>query len=461
MIKQVKRFILTLLLLYFTSALFGQEGNMIFMDAAPQNSFFNPAIQYNRSLVLLSLTGSAEIRNNTFSFKNFYNYNTVSRRNYWDLDYLSRNSKSNSSFTAEAFYTLFYVGLKLKNDYYASFYLNRKHNNSFLLPDDVFNLSLGNADYELEKPRQFNFDNAAACLSSHMEYSFGLSKEVSPFFRLGVHLKVLNGLSITKIDDVKASITTADDFSSITIKSDVQIYQSAANLGDSLSTHTFSKNVLGFDNCFKNWGAAIDFGFWFKPSKNITLMGSVTDVGFINWSVDKHLLAIKGEYQLGGISILPSDTGLVVESSFDSLEDTITSLFSPTVVNNSSFISRLYSNVYFAAKWQVSDPVALYAMYRAKGLLKYTVHYVTAGIKYKATERIRLSLSTSIKNATVLNVGAGFLWEHSLGQFFVVSENLGSVFLADRDINAMIGINLFVWQNKKNKKKSRSPFSMR
>lgn len=173
--------------------------------------------------------------------------------------------------------SLFSFGATTKRGY-NTFELNIKSTTQTILPYELFDFmktGMGKGTYNLK--------NLSARSKSYVELAIGHSRHINSKLDIGVKLKVIAGgaNAEAKFDTLQATLT-----------GDKWQIRSKGTLNVNIGGASFKKDddggwVNGVDinkGGVAGWGGAIDLGAVYKLTKDITLSGSLLDLGMIKWT---------------------------------------------------------------------------------------------------------------------------------------------------------------------------------
>ena len=446
----------------------GQDKTMYFMGIHPNGNQLNPAVQYNRSLVILSPSLSFSLANSSLTFNKMFNRGTGAADSvlFWNFDSMEKNLRNTNYIHANISNNLLFAGKKLKNGFYASFAISNKNDIYFTFPETFVDLRHGNADLANNKPRTIDLNNYSFNGIMYHEYSFGLSKSISEKLIVGAHLKLLRGNVAARTKKFLASIKTNDDFSESFLATDINVNLSAPILNTQKGDGSINFDIASLQDqmlwpyiSLKNYGVAIDLGFTYELNEKINLSGSVNDVGFIRWGAKPQQLISKGEYLFDGLYFSTQNLdGFNAENYFSSYTDTISSIFLPFESDN-SFKTWLFAKSYIGATYKYNTKITFSA------LLKSTVFYdvflveATVGTTYSPNKKWAFTGTWSYSNYSLYNLGLGVLFDGERYQIYAATDNLNAFdTLNSKSVNFLFGLNMFLFQSKKIDYNSRSSF---
>lgn len=250
-------------------------------------------------------------------------------------------------------------GFKLNEGYFI-FSMSEKVKLNMFLAKGFFNMT----DMGIPSGSDFDFSNTGFDAQLYSEYAVGYSRNISPKFRVGGRLKLLQGLVSIKSDVEKAKLHTEAKVWTLDMKG--TIYSSGTleieenengtigkvSLNDEFSDFDAQKIFSKYGTSFKNMGLAIDLGATYDLNYSWSFSASLTDLGFIKWKNDLSSIHFNGEYDFVGLEVDNSNIDSI-NKAVDNLIDTI-----KTVVNyhsgSSKFTTGLGTQFHLGAEYHVN-----------------------------------------------------------------------------------------------------------
>lgn len=433
-------------LIFFSIArieLLAQQDNTLFlMHNIPQSNIVNPAVQIScPTYVGLPLLSSFHLNVNStgFSYSSFANGTSnldlnalVSQMHSWD--YLSE----------EVHYTPISFGFMYDRKQYFNFAWTERLETKVFLPKKLLSLFVdGNTQYIGDglKTR-----NPGVNAMYYREFSFGYSKLIRPELTVGVHAKLLFGLggvfTRRKPITVETDPLTHDLYGSWNPKIDiaypVAVSTDANGNVTDVSPDAFSP--MSFFLNFGNQGLAADFGFILKRG-DITWSGSVLDLGLIWWHKQTTRLENKGEFTYRGATPADLDNP---DAYISELNDSINNQIQ-LKARQRGFITLLNPKVYFGGDFPVRERIRIGGHLRSEWYPGRPVLGVTLSGTAYGKKGSSVSVTYSVMNGTMMNLGLGFGWGGEKFQFYMMSDNILVAFYPEkaRNANLRFGFNLF------------------
>lgn len=135
--------------------------------------------------------------------------------------------------------------------------------------------------------RSYDISNLGAFANVFGELSFGHSHQINEQWRVGGSLKVLIGGGYLDARLNRAELTLGEDDWTIVTDGEISANVKGLTYETDLNEKTGHHYVSGVDidgAGIGGFGAAVDFGAVYKPSRDWTVSVALLDLGFINWS---------------------------------------------------------------------------------------------------------------------------------------------------------------------------------
>lgn len=436
----------------YSQVIFAQDNTMYFMEIHPQSNLLNPAQQYNYSVVIFSPSTNSYFENSSLSLNDLIEKRKVggTTEYYWDFENIEKSLHVSNTVNSKISFNPIFLGLKLKNGWYASFSASLKNNSLLKYPGTITDIRFGNADLATLKPRTIDLNNYAINELSYGELSFGVSKQFGEKLFIGTHVKILLGLSAIKTNRFLAEINTSDDFSSTVLKTDILMDVSGTLLNTDKVENVFKLNkkfgdfVVGKEALsLKNNGMAVDIGFIYKANARLGFYGTVNDFGFINWKSEPQQVVSNNEYLFNGFHFTSQTfkDGFILKDYLKAYGDSIVSTMIPSL-KNENFKTRLFTKIYLGTKYELSTKYSI--SFLVKSIFYYDSPLLksTLGFNWTPNKKVALTGTWSYNNYSLYNFGIGALFNLKRFQFYAVSDNINIVDIQNsRALNFALGIN--------------------
>ncbi len=432
------RRILLISLFCFPYILSGQQNQQLFqMHYLGESNFLNPAVQSEcKWFIGIPVLSSVHVNyaNSGFSYKQLVK-NTSDSTYSLNIDKVVDKLGWRTLIGTEFHTTLLALGYK-RDDYYFAFSIIEKNNLPFTISKDVFKLGWeGNTQFEGESAK---LKGTSAFAMHYREFALGISKQTSHGNFLGIKGKLLFGKLNLAIPKSDISLYTDENTFDLTLDGELRINMSAPVIieheNGQMTDYYYNDNVSIMQLIFnrKNWGLAFDAGFIYDYNENITLSGSILDIGFIRWRSNLNNISFDENYTYRGILV---DTGNVVESIIDSVNFNFT---------NDPYTTFLPTKMYLGAEYHMNEKLEARALISAVAYRTKFSPALTLAADYNPFGHVHLVGSYSVLYRSFQNVGLGFSFGRDPLQFYMISDNvLGFIWpLSARNINLRFGLNI-------------------
>ncbi len=430
--------ILFIILMFIPVFLHGQQNQQLFhMHYLGESNFLNPAVQSEcKWFIGIPVLSSVHINytNSGFSYKQLVR-NTSESTYSLNIDKVVNRLGWRTRIGTEFHTTLFALGYK-RDDYYFAFSIIEKNNIPLTFPKDLFSLGWeGNSFFEGESAR---LKGTSAYAMHYREYALGISKQNRDGNFIGLKGKLLFGKLNLAVPKSDISLYTDENTFDLTLDGEMRINMSApiifehANGQMTSSYYDESVNIMQLVFNRKNWGLAFDAGFIYEWNENVTLSGSILDLGFIRWRSNLNNISAEEYYTYQGILV---DSGNVFESILDSVNFEFT---------NEPYTTMLPIKMYLGAEYHVSDKLEARALVSGIAYRTKFCPALTLSADYNPFGHVHLIGSYSVMCRSFKNLGLGFSLGRNPLQFYVISDNvLGLIWpLSARNINLRFGLNI-------------------
>ncbi|WP_299129295.1 DUF5723 family protein [uncultured Winogradskyella sp.] len=325
---------------YFVlSSAFSQNKQLLFgFTDIPQSILLNPST----TLANNGFIGIPLLSKNHFSFgasgvsaydifiNDGVDFNTKLRNAVFNLD---RNDFFTLNQQTDIFSGGFAFGSGIEKDSYLSFGMYVETDAIAYYPEDYAILALeGNAN---KTGRVFDLSDLNASGEMISVFHFGIGKKINEQLNIGSRIKLYSSVFNFNSTDNSGSFITREGENNLLEHSfnlDLSLQTSGfsdlnnnANSNSSEAIKALRKRLL-FGG---NMGLGLDFGFTYNPSAQLTVEGSVLDIGFIRHSKGLQNYALRGSYTYEGFNPLFSevDGGQTPEAYWNEIADEFEELF--------------------------------------------------------------------------------------------------------------------------------------
>ena len=272
------------------------------MHSIPQANFLNPAVQQDcRLFIGLPVISSVHVNtaNSGFTLNQLLEKQPDSSYSI-NADYVARKLAPRNFLSNEVHTTLLAIGLR-HNAYYFTFSINEKDNALILYQRDLALLALeGNTQFEGEN---VSLQSTGVFFNHYREYALGISKQIDDVKTFGVKAKLLFGKLNAESRKMNVSLFTEENTFNLFFDADSRINASMPYSLEADSSGNYGI-ILQYDAPLKEYiftrsnpGFALDFGFIYRYSDDLTLSGSILDVGFVRYASNLSNYSLTGKYQ--------------------------------------------------------------------------------------------------------------------------------------------------------------------
>lgn len=387
------------------------ESTLYFMNSLPQNVTGNPAFvpKYKFALGLPGSTVGMTYTNNGFSYNDLVreeNGKQIANLNKW-----SGILPQKTWITTSAQVDVFRLGLQINPKVYITLNSSVKAIYSLMIPKDLTALvANGTSPYigqTLSVSPQMH-------MTSYWENSAGVSLSLMEHLRVGARIKMLKGIVNTKTEYSDLSITVADNYA-ITAAADMKIKTSGLNHFDDSEPADFLSN--------SGWG--IDLGATYQIMPKLTVAASIVDVGRIHWKNDVYEYSLskdKASYTFSGFELdklISGDDGYI-DAQLDSIENQ----FQPEEKVGGSYKSALPAKLYLSGEYQLLKNFTVGAVFFTEKFQQRISPGFSVGMNKNFGKILSTSLSYTMSNRSLNNLGAGISLNFTPIQIYMVGDNL-------------------------------------
>jgi outer membrane protein OmpA-like peptidoglycan-associated protein len=314
-------------------------------------------------------------------------------------------------------------GFRSGSTSYWNFSLKEKAEGQIGIPSDIMKFTLfGTPDLD---QNIFNFRSLSAYSTVYTEAGIGYSKIINDKWSVGGKLKLLFGTANVSMFNENLTLSANVEEWNLTGNGTIN-YSSPIDLNGN-SIQDFSPALpVSISDYFKpsGFGAGFDLGFTYKPTDKITLSAALNDVGMIRWNKNLKNIGYKVDFKYTGLDSIDLNN----ESYLNTIADTLYRAFQNSFVDSVEVPSKAY-NSYISPKINIGFEYNLLNNKLSLGLLSRTFiqnktpfQEFTASINGRPVNWFNMSLSYSILNGKMSNVGAGIGLRTGFMHWFVAAD---------------------------------------
>jgi hypothetical protein len=354
------------IILCWSSLILSQESStLFFMYTLPQSNFINPAVQIPYKVYV----GMPLLSSIHFNYSNsWFSYNDMISRTPDNSLHVNVNHLLTKPGTIQKISTELQINLVsfgfLYKEYYFNFSITDKFDLGANLPTNSFQLTLnGNRPYEGET---LDLSGLGVHSLYYREWAFGASKILNENLTIEAKVKLLFGKAALVVNRSSATLTTElpvffwdinsnyrIDASPFVLTRDAAGKITSVNLPPGVSPITLLLNR-------NNKGLGFDAGFIWKMNENVTLSGSLLDLGLIRWQYYPVNLSEKGTIIFQGINF-NSQTNVI--KNFRQLADSIQKN-NQAISQTKIFYTALAPQLYLGGTYKLSNNLNIGLMNR-------------------------------------------------------------------------------------------------
>jgi hypothetical protein len=409
------------------------EATMYTLKGVIQSNNYNPAfIPQHKVVVGLGIPSlHAHYSNSSFSYNDLIVKSGDS--SIVDLDKFRDKLNKKNYITAAGDIEFFRLGIKINPRLYVHWSASARMFTRQMLPKDLTTLLIdGTAGF---------VNNSASIApeveaTSYLESAWGASYMATNKLTVGARIKLLNGIINASTENSDLNLSLNDDYQ-MTVRADVNTRTSGIENIDDVDFGNDYKNFL------KNKGFAIDLGATYKLTNELTVGGSLLDVGFINWKNDTYAYTLDpstASYTFKGVNLQKIIDG--EEDYLDAEMDSIETKFEMQEGAIGSYRTPLPGKMYFTANYDLKKQISLGAVLFFEKFQGRFYPGFSASIHKEFWRIAGVSISYTATNRAFGNFGAGFNLNLTPFQFYIAGDNLLRMpisYLANGDYSEFAG----------------------
>lgn len=441
-----------------------QNSTLYFMHAVPQSIHTNPALYYQcRTYIELPVLSTIRYAysNSGFSYHDAIHYGTGTSSDSLiiDLENLERKMKKNNYVRNDATVNLAGAGFQLDN-YYLHFNISNFTESRGSIPGDLLAIRDGNWDIESGLPRNLDLSGMGIKATNYFQIAAGVSTEIMDGLYAGVTIKYLRGSAsvtsprtdlylLTEGDPIQLDAQTNYKIRSsfpMEVAYDPQGYVSSINLSNSFS-HILRDFILA-----NNHGAGVDLGVIYQYDDRLTLAASLIDLGFIRWKSNINRFEANGSINFSGFDLRHYASNQGNSDFLEALIDTISQSFR-FETSQDPYYTSLTPKLYAGGMYRFTEKVYVSALTRTEFFDRRPHFALTLAANYHPLPFLHGTLSYSIMNNRIDQLGFGIAVGNGPVQFYLVSDHIPLIYVRDsasgliwpyraQTMNFRLGINL-------------------
>ncbi|MDE5638319.1 MAG: SPOR domain-containing protein, partial [Odoribacter sp.] len=380
---------------------------------------------------------------------------------YVDMDLMYKSLRKQNIIHVGNEISLLTVGVKI-NSWYATLDVTEKNDFILRANKDLFSfLKQGNRPY---LGKTMDIGDLGLQLNAYEEFALGLSKKVNSKWTVGGRMKFLLGIANASMVDSKISIESAEDASSMKIRSKQDIRISAPvefsyeKEGEYINWDDFDADVDDFSTSMvlntKNPGFALDLGAEYQFNDKLKFYASVVDLGFIRWGAKNYHFTQNAlfDWQGGDLSNSIKEDDKSIDDVFDDLIDRLKDNFR-FHEKRVAYTNMLRTKMYLGATYQIARMVSVAGVAELTLMDKVFYPSLTASADVRLLKNVSAAVSYSVMPGNYVNLGAALTAKLGPVQLYASTDNvLVANYTRTQSLNARFGINLLFGHKDKKKK---------
>lgn len=440
MIGKAKYIMILLLVMTITNSSAQNSQVMYFMNLQ-QNHLINPALRPSNSLYIgLPVISGVNMNLNN----NFVNFPDVFMKNQpsdsiitflhpdYNADEFLAKLKDKNSLESETAVQLLGLGFSVGKDGYVFFDINEHIVGNVIFPKDLFKLILkGNEEFIGSK---IDLTSLGGDLKYYREVGLGFSKNITNKLRIGVKGKMLFGIAGASFDSRSLGITINDNYTSldadviVNISAPVKVNMDANNNVRSVafddSRFNTSKEKADFFLGKKNIGLGLDIGATYDITDKLVVSAAIMDISFIKWKKDVTNLQVKSQFEYSGLNVFDFfDRTNTSEEQGKEMLDSLKNSFIITE-SNDPFTTWLPYGVTLGGSYNLTRQFSLGLLSYSRVIGKQIRESLTLSANVNLGNVLSTSLSYTVANHQLANLGAGLAFKAGISQFYILTDRI-------------------------------------
>ncbi|MCX6301496.1 MAG: DUF5723 family protein [Bacteroidia bacterium] len=412
-----------------------QDNTMYFFHGIPQANQLNPAIIFPCKIyVELPVISSVKlnIRNTGFGFHDAVHTGTGTQGNtyYLDLSSLEKKLSRMNYLRTDMDIDLLGFGLNLK-DWFITFGIANHTELRIAYPDDVVSVKDGNWLVDDERANPVSFNGMGIDATNWYSIGISVAREVREGLKLGLRVKYIQGAANINTRSSRLELNTIT--SPIALEAEMKYRLNASfpvslgyasnGLVNSVSFEDSFNNIPG-DFIFNgNRGVSIDAGTIYDLDEKTQVAISFTDLGFIWWRKNVNNFNASGKYTFSGINLDEYQSDPDPDDFLQALEDSLLQALTAegTVKSYLTFMSM---KVFGGISREIMPNLQAGIMTRTEIYDMRVRPSLTMSLNYKPIPALAASISYTVMNNKLNQVGAGLMLGNRGAQFYLVTDNI-------------------------------------
>jgi hypothetical protein len=428
-------FFTSLFLLIFSFNITAQDNTLYNMPVIPQANQLNPALMHScRVYVALPVISSVglNIRNTGFGFHDVVHTGVGAQSGTYSLDLsnLDKKLRRMNYFRTDINIDLLGFGFPVRG-WYFTFGIANHTELRIGYPHDIASLKDGNWDVSGGEAIPVKLNGTGIDFTAWNSIGISAARQVTDGIKVGLRLKYLQGMANINTRNSTLELNTTGN--PITLEAimkyrlnasiPVEIGYAANGLVNGVNFDNVFKNIAG-DYIFNgNRGLSVDAGIVYDMDEVTQFTASIVDIGFIRWKKNVNNFETGGKGQFSGIDF---DQYQLNPGQLDFLNALQDSLFKAFNANGStkSYLTMNSLKIFGGVTRELLTKLKAGAMTKIE---IYDLHLrpsLSFSLNYLPLPWLATSLSYSIMNNKLDQVGAGLAFGNRGAQFYLLTDNI-------------------------------------
>jgi hypothetical protein len=333
-------------------------------------------------------------------------------------------------FRMDAEINLLGFGFLLK-DWYFTFGIINHTEVRVAYPHDVVSVRDGNWLVAEQRPNSLSFSGMGVDATNWNSIGVSAAKEVKDGLRLGIRLKYIQG--VANINTRRSKLVLNTNPSPISLEAEM-IYRLNASFPLQLGyANNGLVNSVNFDDSFSNIpddfifngnrGFAVDAGAIYDIDENTQLSMSFTDLGFIRWRKNVNNFNADGKYTFTGIDLDQYQLNPDPDNFLQALEDSLMQAWNAEGTMQKYFTATSLK-IFGGLTREIRPNLKAGVMTKTEIYDLRIRPSMTFSLNYAPFPALAASLSYTIMNNKINQVGAGLALGRRGAQFYILTDNI-------------------------------------
>jgi hypothetical protein len=427
--------VLVFLLACSSQAGWAQDNTLFFMPGIPQSNQLNPALMYRcKTYVELPVISSfmLNIRNTGFGFHDALHEGTgtQSGRYFLDLNNLENKLWRMNYARMDMNIDLLGFGFAL-NDWYFTFGIANHTELRVSYPRDLVAMRDGNWLVSEGEANPIKLSGTKVNLTNWNSIGISAAKELYEGLQVGVRAKYLQGVANLNTRRSRMELNTTSN--PISLEADMK-YKLNASFPVVLGYDANGMvNTMNFDNAGsdiignyifnKNRGLAFDAGMIYDLDDQTQLSASVTDLGLIWWRKNVNNFSTSGAYTFRGVDLDQYQANPGQTDFLQALQDTLMQSFH-AAGSTRGYVTFTSVKLFGGVTRELLPKLKAGAMTKTEIYDLRIRPSLSLSLNYTPFKSVAASLSYTIGNNKLNQVGAGLALGNRGAQFYILTDNI-------------------------------------